>query len=379
MKKAKRLAAGAAILAMFAAAGASAELALDGSVVSGGAESVRAPIGGVVEDVRLRPGDRIGVGDPVASIVTTKVYAPLDGVVGSVCAQEGDSAEGVMKRYGAVLYIEPTNRYVIQASTEKAYNSSSTKYVHIGEKLHLSCTQDGSHRGTARVTKIEAADEAGITKYTLEVTGGDFYIGETVGAFRSADYASSSRVGRGTVAQAEAVAVEGAGSVLKMHVQPGDSVERGQLLFETVDGTLDGLYAGESAIPSSLSGVVATVDVQNGATVAKDANLITVYPMDSLQIEAQVNVLDLGAIHEGDSVEIEFDVDPDSLMRYPGRVESISYLATGGADAASAGEGNQKYYSAYISFEADERVRLGMPAIVYLKENRENPDQMTGE
>ena len=284
-----------------------------------------------------------------------------------------------MKRYGAVLYIEPTNRYVVQASTEKAYNSSSTKYVHIGEKLHLSCTQDGSHRGTARVTKIEAADEAGITKYTLEVTGGDFYIGETVGAFRSADYASSSRVGRGTVAQAEAVAVEGAGSVLKMHVQPGDSVERGQLLFETVDGTLDGLYAGESAIPSSLSGVVATVDVQNGATVAKDANLITVYPMDSLQIEAQVNVLDLGAIHEGDSVEIEFDVDPDSLMRYPGRVESISYLATGGADAASAGEGNQKYYSAYISFEADERVRLGMPAIVYLKENRENPDQMTGE
>ena len=92
-----------------------------------------------------------------------------------------------------------------------------------------------------------------------------------------------------------------------------------------------------------------------------------------------MNVLDLGAIHEGDSVEIEFDVDPDSLMRYPGRVESISYLATGGADAASAGEGNQKYYSAYISFEADERVRLGMPAIVYLKENRENPDQMTGE
>ena len=365
----KRMISAAAILAMFTGAAASAELALDGSVVSSGADSVRAPFGGIVEDVKLRAGDLVSVGDPVASIVTSKVYAPQDGIVGSVCAQAGDSAEGIMKRYGAVLYIEPTNRYIVQASTEKAYNSSDTRYVHIGEKLYLSCTQDGSHRGTARVTKIEPADEAGITKYTLEVTGGDFYIGETVGAFRSSDYASTSRVGRGTVAQAEAIAVEGAGSILKLHVAPGDSVERGQLLFETVEGTLDGLYAGESTIPSDLSGIVASVDVQNGASVTKDANLITVYPFESLQVEAQVNVLDLGAIHEGDAVEIEFDVDPDSLMRYPGRVESISYLATGGADSKSAGEGNQKYYSAYISFAADGHVRLGMPAIVYLNEN----------
>lgn len=366
MNKAKRMMAGAAILAMFVSAGASAELALDGSVVSGGSEAVRAPFGGIVEEVKLRAGDLIDVGDPVASIVTTKVYAPQDGVVGSVCAQTGDSAEGVIKRYGAVLYIEPTNRYIVQASTEKAYNSSNTKYVHIGEKLYLSCTQDGSHRGTAKVTKIEAADEAGITKYTLEVTGGDFYIGETVGAFRSPDYASSSRVGRGTVAQAEAIAVEGAGSILKMHVAPGDSVERGQLLFETVEGTLDGLYAGESTIPSDLSGIVASVDVQNGAAVTKDANLITVYPFETLQIEAQVNVLDLGEIREGDAVEIEFDLDPDSLRRYPGKVESISYI--------SAGEGSQKYYSAYISFEADAHVRLGMPAIVYLS-NHSTPEE----
>ncbi len=28
-----------------------------------------------------------------------------------------------------------------------------------------------------------------------------------------------------------------------MHVKAGDTVERGELLFETVTGTLDGLYA----------------------------------------------------------------------------------------------------------------------------------------
>lgn len=361
MKIRGRLLAGACALALGLSGSALAELILDGSVVSNGSEAVRAPFGGVVDEIKFRAGDLVEVGDAVASLLTNRVYAPQDGVVGSVCAREGDSAEGVTTRYGAILYIEPTNRYIIQASTEKAYNSDATKYVHIGEKVYLSCTQDGTHRGTGKVTKVEAADEAGITKYTVEVTGGAFYIGETVGVFRSADYASSSRVGRGTAAQAAAIAVAGEGSILKMHVSPGESVERGQLLFETVEGTLDGLYAGDSEIVSDVSGIVASVDVQNGAAVAKDANLITVYPFDRLQIEAKVNVLDLGAIHEGDEVTIEFDLDPDNLRRYAGKVESVSYVASG--------EENQKFYSAYISFEADTYVRMGMPAIVYLGES----------
>ena len=44
----KRMISAAAILAMFTGAAASAELALDGSVVSGGADSVRAPFGVIV-------------------------------------------------------------------------------------------------------------------------------------------------------------------------------------------------------------------------------------------------------------------------------------------------------------------------------------------
>lgn len=356
----KKWMAGILALTLVISAAALAEFVpLDGSIVSSGAEAVRAPFGGIVEDVHLRAGDLIHVGDPVATIVTSKVYAPEDGVVGSVCAREGDGADGIIKRYGAVLYIEPVNRYIVTASTEKAYNSSTTKYVHIGEKVYLSCTQDGSHCGTAKVTKVEAADEAGNTKYSLEVTGGDFYIGETVGVFRSPDYAPESRIGRGAIAQNAAIAVEGSGSLLRMHVAAGDFVERGQLLFETVEGTLDGLYAGVNTIPSDISGIVASVDVSNGSAAGKDGNLITVYPLESLQVEAQVYVMDLSSISVGDEVEIEFDFDPDGMNRYPGVVESISYV--------SAGEANQKYYNAYISFEADESVRLGMPVIVYPK------------
>ena len=44
-----------------------------------------------------------------------------------------------------------------------------------------------------------------------------------------------------------------------MHVKAGDTVERGELLFETVTGTLDGLYAPDKQVVSDTAGVIATV------------------------------------------------------------------------------------------------------------------------
>ena len=284
-----------------------AEVSFDGRVIASETVAVGAPFGGLVDSVALRVGDPLAVGDPVATIATTKVYATADGTVSGVFAKEGDDTEGVVSRYGAVVYIEPTNSYIVSATTEKAYNSSSTKYVHIGEKVYLSCTKDGSHTGTAVVTSVSEVDESGNTPYKLEVTGGDFYMGETVGVFRDPGYASSSRIGRGTIQQNAAIAVKGSGSVLKMHVAVGDQVERGELLFETVDGALDGLYAVDNHIVSGVAGVVASVDVAPGGEVSKGAKLITVYPEGSFQIEVLVSELDLNDIHEGDPVAIEFE------------------------------------------------------------------------
>ena len=52
MNKARKVMAAAAILAMFTSAAASAELALDGSVVSGGAQAVRQSIRRIGEELR---------------------------------------------------------------------------------------------------------------------------------------------------------------------------------------------------------------------------------------------------------------------------------------------------------------------------------------
>lgn len=361
---------------------AAAEVSFAGKVIASETVAITAPFGGLVDKVNVRAGDPLEVGDPVATLATAKVYATADGTVSGIFAKEGDDTEGIVSRYGAVVYLEPVNRYVVSATTEKAYNSSATKYVHIGEKVYLSCTKDGSHTGTAVVTGISDGSGAsgsgqgqddnsnsdGYTTYTLEVTGGDFYMGETVGIFRDSGFDSKTRIGRGTIGQNAAIPVKGSGSVLKMHVKEGDKVERGELLFETVTGGLDGLYAMDNAIVSGVKGLVASVDTAPGSSVEKGAKLITVYPEGSFQIEVLVSELDLNDIHEGDKVAVEFDWDVEGRLRLEGTVSSISHVnasAQEGTSGSSAPSSAGAEYSAYIDFEATDEVRLGMSVIVY--------------
>ena len=359
-----------ALLLLTLAPGALAETSFTGKVIPEDTVAVTAPFGGSIEHMYLRAGDVVKKGDKVATISTTPVYATIEGTVSGVFALPGDSAESVGTRYGAVMYIEPTNRFVINASTEKAYNSSETKLIHIGEKVYLSCTQDGTHQGTAIVTAVKDTDESGSTPYTLEVTGGDFYISETVGIYRSEKYEASTRIGRGTVAQNKAVGITATGSVLKLHVQDGDRVERGELLFETVDGALDGLYAMDNTILSAVDGVVATADAKVGTATSKDANLITVYPDNAFEIEIEVSEYDLTEIHEGDRVVIEFEWDADGLKKYVGEVVTISRVSKETTDKSG-----EALYSAYIRFAPDDQVRLGMSVMVRVVNQENLPEE----
>lgn len=342
----------AVLLTGLLAVGACAESVFEGSVVSRETACVVAPFGGVVDSVNISAGERVARGDTVATIETTLVYAPVEGKIAGVFAAEGDSIEGIVERYGAVMYIEPVNKYTIAATTEKAYNVSENKFIHIGETVYLCCTADGSHTGVGRVTSV---GEEG--KYSVEVTGGEFCIEETVGVFRRADYASVSRIGRGAVAATPPVAVKGSGSVIKMHVRNGDSVERGELIYESVNGALDGLYAPGANVVSTVTGIVSSVDAGAGAAVEKGGKIITVYPDEALTVEVPVYEGDLSDIQVGMNVVIEFSWDPEQQTRFDGVVDHISYV--------NSAESGEPIYIATIDFTPDENVRLGMTVIVY--------------
>ena len=153
MKKTATL--GALLLALALPLAAQAETVFAGEVTAGTTQVIAAPYGGLVEDVRVRVGDSVKIGDPIATVETRKTYASTDGTVSGVFAREGDSADGVKTQYGALVYIEPMNRFTLACSTEKGYNSSENRYIHIGESVFLKCTKDGSHQGRGIVTAID--------------------------------------------------------------------------------------------------------------------------------------------------------------------------------------------------------------------------------
>ncbi len=350
-----------ALLSCFAPCVALADTSFDGSVVSGGAVSVRAPFGGVVSSVSAQAGDRVEVGDVVAEVETTKVYAPEAGTVAGLFVQTGDNAETVAARYGAALYIAPDRKYSISADIEKAYNDSANKYVNIGETVYISCTADSDHTAVGVIVAAEG------TTYTVETTSGELMMEETVNIYRSSERDSASRIGRGTVSRTAEVSVNATGSVVALYVSDGDVVERGQLLFETVSGDLDGLYATGSAITSTISGVVASVNASAGAVLNKGDAVLSIYPDDSLEIEIDVEEYDLSSIAVGDEVRIRFNWDESGEHDAQGSVRSISYLsesAEAGADATVS----DAVYNARVAFTPDDTTRLGMTVVVTVPE-----------
>ena len=338
------------ILALILPGAALASTTFDGTVVAGDAVSITAPFGGTISSFRLRQGSRIQLGDMVAEIQTTKVYASADGVIAGVFAQEGDGVDNVVSRYGAVMYIVPQNKYTISADIEKAYNNSQNKYINIGETVYMTCTSDGAH------TAVGIATAASGTGYTVETTSGELMMGETVYIYRDAARSSKSRIGKGTVGRTAEIAVKGSGSILKLHVKDGDSVKRGDLLFETVTGDLDGLYAVSNQVLSHVSGVVASVNTSVGSNVNKNDTLLTVYTMDSLQVKISVNEYDLVDIAEGDKVQLTFNYDESKSVQTTGTVALISHL--------SSGSGSEASYETYIDFVPDENVRIGMTVVI---------------
>lgn len=330
------------------------ELSYDGQVVAGESIPVTAPYGGKISEMLTRGNSWVKAGDEVCEITGTLNYAPIEGTVTGLYAAEGDGAESVGERYGAVLYIEPTHKYELQATSEKAYNRSENYFVHLGERVYMSCVKDGTHQGTGIVS---ALTESG---YTIEVTGGEFYLNEKVDIYRTSDKKKDSCIGRGTVNRAKPVAVKGSGSILKLLVKDGDFVERGEALFETVEGVLDGLYAPDKKVLSPVTGVVESVEKHRGESTGKGDALIKVSPADSFQVEFEVPESDLFSLKEGQPVKLELYWDNENGGTYDGEIAAISYKNETQSTAT-----DRKTYKVWASFTPDERIRLGMTMVVY--------------
>ena len=346
------------VLVSAAAVSLADSISFNGTVTADRTVEVYAPIGGTVADVAVKAGEAVTADTVLCSLKTTKVYASEAGTVTGIFGEPGDSAETVTSRYGAVMYIEGADKYTVSASTDNAYNSTATKFVHVGEQVYLVYRKDTDVTGTGVITAISG------TSYTVEVEDGSFLLGASVDIYRDVDHTASLRVGRGTIARKNPTAVTGSGSIVSIAVKDGDTVQRGDLLFETLDGSFDGLYMSGKDIYADVEGVISSLNVAQGSAVQKDGVVAVIYPYDAMRIEGSIPETSLADIKTGDKVEIELNWNEDSGKTYEGTVSMISSLAS-----SQNQTGSTAYYTVYIDFTPDEDTRYGMTATISTPED----------
>lgn len=336
------------IFSLLSAAALADSLTLNGTVSAGKTIEVYAPIGGTVASVVAEVGQEVGAEDVLYTLKTTKVYADEDGVVTGIFGEPGDSAETVAARYGAVMYLEGKSVYSVSASTDNAYNATDTKFVHVGETVYLKCRSNADRTGAGTITTIEG------TSYTVKVSSGTFIPGDSVDIYRDKAFTPSKRIGRGSISRVSPTAITGTGSIVRFAVKDGKKVKRGDLLFETLDGTFDGYYMSGTKILAGSDGIVGSLNAAQGSSIQGGSVVAVLYPKNGMRVEATVPEDSRNQIKVGDKVLIE--LESNESKTYKGTVKLVSALAESGTTETS--------YRVLISFTPDQDVNFGMSVVV---------------
>ncbi|MDO4483141.1 MAG: biotin/lipoyl-binding protein [Clostridia bacterium] len=294
----------------------------EGKVVNIRELPVTANVSGTVVQLTVREGSRVKKGDTIAQLKTTKVYATESGTV-RLFGQAGDSAENLTARYGAVAYVEPDLRYYLSASTKYAYDAEENLIIHPGEQVFLRGAKETKHTGKGVVTTVDG------TSYTIEITeGSDFEKGEYVYAFRKQNYEGASRIGRGSVKRSEYTAYQGSGVVVRYCVEDGAHVNKGDVLFETVEGSFTGYGSPAADIKADCDGVVSSLSVTSGGSVSAGDVVCCLYPDEALRVEADVEEEDLASVKPGKKVNVAPNYAVDGASVRTGTVEEVSSVGT---------------------------------------------------
>lgn len=338
-------------LVMTAAPALAEVVSFTGQVTASYTHDVYSPYTGTVGQIHVQPGDLVTEETAIASLLTTRIYAETDGTVTAVFAQPGDLMDTVTTRYGAPIYLDNGVHYTVSASgaNGKAYDAVETMRVSPGETVYLQSRSDSDHTGVGTITTVEG------TSFQVEVTEGSFQEGESVSLYRTAEYDSEQRIGRGSIENASPTAVAATGRLLSIYVKPGDTVQKGDLLMETLDGGTPHTTV-SNMICAGKNGVVASISTQQGASVAENTLVVSIWPENAMRIEITIPESDLLYVSEGDNVEITFDWQDGTTEPIPGVISVIA--------AASDADTDDTAYTAYVDFTPDETVRYGMNVTV---------------
>ncbi len=349
-----------ALVIMISACATAETVTVYGTVVSVESKTIVCNVKGIVGKVNVRIGDRIEKGTVLAEIETTKIYAPVSGQI-QVWAYPSNSIADLTEKYGAIAYIIPTESYSLKATPEDA-NGKRIK-VHSGQKVYLRCTKDGRHTGEGIITKVEEKE------YTVQVDQGKFISKELVSIYTEPDYSIVSRIGQAKITTASDLAITGIGYIVRCHVASGDIVQKGELLFETIEGNVSSGTIDADRILCPDNGVLADLSIISGENMESGKAVAEIYPDNMLRVKALVPEGALSEIHLQDTVYISGQYHESSGEAISGIVEKISSIPE---KADSTDSSYESYYAVYIVIQDASMLRYGMNVTVTNQELQPN-------
>lgn len=311
--------------------------------------AVKAPAGGELASFTLRAGDALNAGDLLMSILPQTVYAPADGTVAAVYAKAGDTADGAMTRYGAVMHIDYADRYQFSGSNAGSRNTVENRDLHVGTPVYFR-SGDKQHFADGIITYADGRS------FTAQVLGGDLDYTAKVEVFRTDEYTEAVRLSEGRLSAVAPYGVAASGTVLEMLVKPGDTVSAGDALFTFVPDTLAPAarsLAAATEIRAAEDCVVLSVSAQQGGAVQKGQPVAMVCARDDYRLVINAEEGDVNRFTPGDKMLVTFE--ELDLAPVEATIEQVGALGSGS---------EVSLYPVYLTFEVPQGVLLGMHATV---------------
>ena len=329
---------------------------IEGKVVSTQSYPIITQAKGIVDQILFSVGDHVAANTCIAKIETTKVYAPVAGTI-YMWGKEGDKINELTEQYGAIAYIEPSAPYTIRTKPVDANGKPVT--VRPGQKVYLICMSDGKKTGEGVITGVSA------NEYTVRVEQCNFDSNDKISIYTTPDHKVSNRIGRGDLNKADISSCTGTGYIVKSHVASGELVQKGQLLYETIEGEFipGSSRLNEITIPED--GVIASFNVNKGDETVEKNLIAVVYPDSNLRIRALAPESTLSDYLVGDTVYITNQNGDNNQEPLVGRIEKISQIPEQSEYEYDV------YYAVYIIIEDRETLYYGMNVMV----SKQNPTQ----
>ena len=281
-----------------------------GTTVAYNTIAITSKAAGMIDKLYVQTGSAIKEGEIIASLRTTKVFATQNGTVARIHAKEDKENDGT------VLEIAPVSRYTVYCTSDEAYDSFSSNLVHCGETLYMKCTTNGTHQGQGRIYSIDNET------YMVESTAGEFYVGETVYLYRDPEYAYKKLVGIGTVVSSATEAYKSEGKITTIHVSEGEYVEKGELLYEVIEGE-------SIEIVAPADGIITSCEVANGSSVTDNQIVANLVANTDICIAVQLSDDQLSQVSIGDYAALSCANHVEE-KQISGKVIEISELAQNG-------------------------------------------------